>query len=84
MTAAKLKPEYSSEWISYWFKTLCKKFGWMVIASKYQGNDLKIRAYLEEMKQLHAELGKMKTRDAAIMMKKLSILSAEAQAILTT
>lgn len=78
----KLKPEYSSSWIYHWFKTLCKKFGWMVIASHYQGNDLKIQAYLEEIKQLQRELGKMKSKDAVIMLTKLNILNTEANNIL--
>lgn len=75
----KLKPEYSSAWIYHWFKTLCKRFGYMVIASRYQGSDLKIQAYLEEIKQLQHELGKMKTKDATIMLAKLNIISMEAR-----
>ena len=78
----KLKPEYTTEWMHDWFRSLCKRFGFMVIAIHYSGNELKIKAYLEEIKQLQKELEKQTDKDSKIMLKKLNLLNSHAPSIL--
>jgi hypothetical protein len=78
----KLKPEYTTEWMHDWFICVCKRFGYMVIATHYSGNELKIKAYLEEIKQLQKELEKQTDKDSKIMLKKLNLLNSHATSIL--
>jgi phage regulator Rha-like protein len=74
----KLKPEYTSEWIYTWFERLCKRLGFMLIASNYSGNDLKIKAYIDEIKQLKKELAKRNDEDSRIMLTKLDFIHTAA------
>lgn len=78
----KLKPEYTTEWIHTWFGRLCERFGFMLIAANYSSNELKIKAYLDEIKQLKTELTKRKDGDSKIMLTKLNFIQTAAMKLI--
>ena len=79
--APKLKPEYTTDWIHHWFRSVCKRFGWMVITVHYSGNEIKTKAYLDELKQIQKELAKSDDRDSKIMLTKINIINSHALSI---